>query len=161
MANSKNIERNIIQSQPQLNRFSSSDSKQKKGNENVERKAEKRGGKVEEDDNTTEQSSSQHIEYVAGEYQLEGYDVFKRKNVQFEDRPTELQGRVSAGKGSSRNSSILKNATRVLDRSALSSDKSLSVSVQNSFTVRSKCKLTLPAPDAANLATRKKYDSLI
>ena len=39
--------------------------------------------KLEEDDNTTEQSSSQHISYVTGEYQLEGYDLSKRKNVQF------------------------------------------------------------------------------
>jgi hypothetical protein len=116
---------------------------------------------VEEDDNTTEQSSSQHISYVAGEYQLEGYDLFKRKNVQFEERPAEvLQGvRQSAGKGSSRNSSILKNGPRVLDRSGLSSDKSLSL--QNSFTARKQCKLALPAPDAPNMQARRKYEGLL
>ena len=37
-----------------------------------------------EDDNTTEQSSSQHLSYVTGEYQLDNYDIFsRRKNVKF------------------------------------------------------------------------------
>ena len=37
-----------------------------------------------EDDNTTEQSSSQHLSYVTGEYQLDNYDMFsRRKNVKF------------------------------------------------------------------------------
>ena len=40
--------------------------------------------KKDEDDNTTEQSSSQHLSYVTGEYQLDAYDMFsKRKNVKF------------------------------------------------------------------------------
>ena len=38
-----------------------------------------------EDDNTTEQSSSQHLSYVTGEYQLDNYDIFsRRKNVKFQ-----------------------------------------------------------------------------
>ena len=43
------------------------------------------GKKVkDEDDNTTEQSSSQHLSYVTGEYQLDNYDIFsRRKNVKF------------------------------------------------------------------------------
>lgn len=98
---------------------------------------------------------------MAGEYQLEGYDLFRRKNVQFDEKPVELVQAVrqSTGKASSRNSSILKNAPRVLDRSGLSSDKSLSM--QNSFTARNKCKLALPTPDAPNLQTRRKYESLL
>jgi hypothetical protein len=44
-------------------------------------------GKKDEDDNTTEQSSSQHISYVTGEYQLDSYDLFsRRKNVKFEEK---------------------------------------------------------------------------
>jgi hypothetical protein len=49
-------------------------------------KIEKNGKNTkDEDENTTEQSSSQHISYVTGEYQLDSYDLFSRKkNVQFE-----------------------------------------------------------------------------
>lgn len=38
-------------------------------------------------DNTTEQSSSQHLSYVTGEYQLDSYDLFsRRKNVKFQEK---------------------------------------------------------------------------
>lgn len=47
----------------------------------------------------------------------------------------------------------------MLDRSGLSSDKSLSL--QNSFTARNKCKLTLPSPDAPNLQARRKYEGIL
>ena len=44
-------------------------------------------GKKDEDDNTTEQSSSQHISYVAGEYQLDSRNLLsQRKNVKFEEK---------------------------------------------------------------------------
>jgi hypothetical protein len=101
----------MVSAQMELNRFSSADAKAKfsvREEPKTERKTkllsnykecnlkevdlpgetvriEKNGknGK-DEDDNTTEQSSSQHISYVAGEYQLDSYDLFtKKKNVQF------------------------------------------------------------------------------
>ena len=44
-------------------------------------------GKKDEDDNTTEQSSSQHISYVTGEYQLDCHNLLsQRKNVKFEEK---------------------------------------------------------------------------
>ncbi len=48
--------------------------------------------KKDEDENTTtQQSSSQHLSYVTGEYELDSYDMFsKRKNVKFEDSSQEL-----------------------------------------------------------------------
>jgi hypothetical protein len=77
-----------------------------------------------EDENTTEQSSSQHLSYVTGEYQLDNYDIFsRRKNVKFQEKIEEAEKHEhhrGSSKGSSRNSSILKNSSRVLDRSLAS-----------------------------------------
>lgn len=76
-----------------------------------------------EDDNTTEQSSSQHLSYVTGEYQLDNYDMFsRRKNVKFQEKIEDLEktDKARGSSNSSRNSSILKNSGRLLDRSVVS-----------------------------------------
>ena len=102
-----------------------------------------------EEDNTTEQSSSQHISYVAGEYQLDNYEMFpRRKNVKFTEKIEEAsrtQGRREHSSTNSRNSSILKNKSRVLDRSLESVKLGLS-----RVTSQYRCKIHLGPAGSAN-----------
>lgn len=59
---------------------------------------------------------------MTGEYQLDSYDLFsRRKNVKFQEKIEDLEKCQNRGNSnSSRNSSILKNSSRVLDRSLAS-----------------------------------------